>query len=600
MNCPMTRSATPIEYLRLVPWAALLLLLSGCPDASEPPASRVDTADRAAPDTAAEERLPEQGPPVESVPADTAPPQSAGDPPPPVADSAAAGSTPRESAAPPADAPPATTSPSEGIELFAPRNGSAATQAPVEGAYAAEQNAEPQPLFTDWPEPQAVLVLTGRQHGYIEPCGCTGLANQKGGMARRHTLLKQLAAKGWPVAPLDAGNQVRRFGRQAEIKFQMTATALRTLGYRAVGLGPDDLRLSFGELVAPILEEGPDGGSMFVSANVNLLDQMPTSRLITVGGKKIGVTTVLGKEAQQEVNAAEVELSDPVKAITAVLPRLKTAQCDLLILLAQASEAECTALAQKFPEFQLIVSADGAGEPSHDFLPIEGSQAKLIKIGAKGMHTVVVGLFDDAAQPLRYQRVPLDDRFADSPDMLKLLASYQAQLEALGLEGLGLRPVSHPRGATFVGSQVCADCHSTAYEIWEQTPHAHATDSLVNPGERTEIPRHFDPECLSCHVTGWNPQGYYPYKSGYLSLAESKHLHGNGCENCHGPGSKHVAVEMGEVAITDQEQQKLRESMRLTLEEAKKNHCMTCHDLDNSPDFHRPGAFEKYWKQVEH
>src|SRR5687767_14908328 len=45
------------------------------------------------------------------------------------------------------------------------------------------------PLVPDWPKPKAALFLTGRQNGYLEPCGCTGLANQKGGLARRHTLL---------------------------------------------------------------------------------------------------------------------------------------------------------------------------------------------------------------------------------------------------------------------------------------------------------------------------------------------------------------------------------------------------------------------------
>ena len=46
-----------------------------------------------------------------------------------------------------------------------------------------------------------------------------------------------------------------------------------------------------------------------------------------------------------------------------------------------------------------------------------------------------------------------------------------------------------------------------AYEVWSKTPHAHATDSLVKPpNSRGNIARHFDPECLSCHVTGWDPQ----------------------------------------------------------------------------------------------
>ena len=47
--------------------------------------------------------------------------------------------------------------------------------------------------------------------------------------------------------------------------------------------------------------------------------------------------------------------------------------------------------------------------------------------------------------------------------------------------------------------------------MFEKTPHYHATDTLV----KLDPPRHFDPECLSCHVTGWNPQEYFPYKSGY-------------------------------------------------------------------------------------
>ena len=65
-------------------------------------------------------------------------------------------------------------------------------------------------LFAGWGKPEVALFLTGEQHGYIEPCGCTGLTNQKGGLMRRHTLLKQLRDdRGWDVLALDVGNQVR-------------------------------------------------------------------------------------------------------------------------------------------------------------------------------------------------------------------------------------------------------------------------------------------------------------------------------------------------------------------------------------------------------
>src|SRR5690606_17385946 len=61
--------------------------------------------------------------------------------------------------------------------------------------------------------------------------------------------------------------------------------------------------------------------------------------------------------------------------------------------------------------------------------------------------------------------------------------------------------------------------------------------------EKDWIPRIHDPECLACHVTGWDPQEIFPYDSGFLSEQKSPLLAAQQCENCHGPGSKHVALE---------------------------------------------------------
>jgi hypothetical protein len=142
-------------------------------------------------------------------------------------------------------------------------------------------------------------------------------------------------------------------------------------------------------------------------------------------------------------------------------------------------------------------------------------------------------------------------------------------------------------------------CHQQEFKIWADSPHAKATDSLIEPSERVDIPRHHDPECLSCHVTGWHPEKYYPYKSGFLSLDSTPLLVGNGCENCHGPGSSHVAAELTMENIDQQQRMEWRLSMRLTLEKAKQEQCYQCHDLDNSPDFH-PDGFDHYWEQIAH
>jgi hypothetical protein len=61
------------------------------------------------------------------------------------------------------------------------------------------------PIFEGWPKPDVALMFSAEQDGYIEPCGCTGLENQKGGLKRRFTLLKQLRDKGWPIVAIDGG-----------------------------------------------------------------------------------------------------------------------------------------------------------------------------------------------------------------------------------------------------------------------------------------------------------------------------------------------------------------------------------------------------------
>lgn len=453
-------------------------------------------------------------------------------------------------------------------------------------------------IFVDWPKPDVAILITGEQMGYIEPCGCAGFENQKGGLARRHTLVKEMAAKGWTVLPVDLGETVRRFGLQQEIKFQTAVESLRTIGYEAVGWGPDDLRLPAGVLASSVAET--DGSpSRFVSANVGLfaLDSGLTNRyrVIERGGRKFGITSVLSDKLQKDVNNEDVKFVDAATALAEVTPKL-AAESDFRILLSFAEPEETITLAKKFPQYQVVVTAHGASEPPAEPQKIEGTETLLIEIGHKGMFGIALGLYRDQATPIRYQRIPIDHRFADSPEMLKLKEHYQQQLKTLGWEGLGLRPKAFPRAngpddlnGKFVGSKACAECHPTAYGIWEETAHAHAADTLA----KQKPARQFDPECISCHAVGWNPQEFYPYATGFVSMEQTPQLAGMGCENCHGPGAGHVAAEQGSDASL---RNVGREKMKLTLEMAKDKTCATCHDLDNSPEFN----FADYWPQVEH
>lgn len=475
---------------------------------------------------------------------------------------------------------------------------------PITVATEEEKN---QKIATDWQNPWLVFYITGNQFGYLEPCGCTGLANQKGGINRKDTLLTSLRNRGWQVLALDAGDQVRRDGIQSEIKFNWTTQALRKMDYAATTYGAKDLLLSDNILVSVLDENAVN--NLFVSANVSLLpDHDVRYKILTVRGpdqkpRKIGITGVLGEESLKShagVNQGFFTATPPVPALKEIVAKFQEEKCDYQILLASASLEETKKIVQAVPEFQLVITSGGYGEPTYRPEVLPGSSSEIVQAGTKGMYAGIVGLFDDPSRPTRYQRIALSSQFEDSPRMLELFGKYQDELRNKAddnFSALGLRPITHPTGRSFVGTTKCGECHTTAHEIWKGTPHAHATDSIVQPPERS-MARHFDPECISCHVTGWNPQKYFPYKTGYETLEGSVDLHGNGCENCHGPGLEHVQAE--EDAAADKKRlEELRSSMRLTLANAQEK-CLECHDIDNSPDFHKEGAFEKYWEQVKH
>ena len=210
--------------------------------------------------------------------------------------------------------------------------------------------ARHEPLFVGWPKPSLALFISGQQYGYIEPCGCSGLTNQKGGLVRRYACKQQLEQQGWDVVALDVGNQVRRFGRQAEIKFQVTAEGLKKMKYRAIGFGPDDLRLSPGELIAITADEG-NSGTPFVCANAAIIDRTLTPRfqVIEAAGKKIGVTAVLGADELAKVTSDEIIKQPPEESLREVWAELDKQDCDLYVLLAHASIEESAQLRKRFP-----------------------------------------------------------------------------------------------------------------------------------------------------------------------------------------------------------------------------------------------------------
>ncbi len=480
------------------------------------------------------------------------------------------------------------------------------------------------PAFTAWPAPAAALVLSGEAHGYLEPCGCT--ENQSGGVARRSDLFKQLRDRGWPVAGLDLGGTVKRTRKQTEYKFVATTDALRKMGYRGLGLGPEELRLQPAFLIGQNAGSEPTGeGLAFLGANETFFG-LPESELpggpkrLTVfelGGMKVGAAMVVGESRQQgifpEGAGSDVAFVPPADVLGGVVKNLEAAGTRLNVLLSYADLDESRRLAERFPQFAVVVSAGGPEDPHGE--PERVGKTLLVTVGHKGKHAGVLGVYpDDPKQPLRFDLVDLSkDRFRHDTAMDAIMKEYQQTLRDNLSDVFNDLPEGFPPGeGTYVGAAKCGECHKQAFAKWKETKHAGAYESLAEGRptfEGTWVPRSHDPECLSCHVTGWNPQEAYPYVSGFLpqEIAAERNapqrfaaLKGQQCENCHGPGSGHVAVfekwTANPRSVTPAEQAAAKAAVKVDLATAKQSQCIRCHDLDNDPHF----DFDTYWPKVQH
>ncbi len=487
---------------------------------------------------------------------------------------------------------------------------------PSTGSTAPKTTAVPEPIVKDWPQPAFVLAITGQQHGYIEPCGCS--PRQSGGLARRADLFRQLREeKKWPVLGLETGGTLegsRVTRRQSLLKFNMNLEALNNMGYRVLGLGTEELKLGANKLFEIYSERNVQEGFdlPFVAANVVLhgspeLGTPLTYRLLKVGGKKVAVTSVFGNEFKSEfslINEDEIKIIDPAVALPKVLAAMKAEKPDVLVVLSYDNVEASQALAKKFPELDVVVSAAGPDDPGDDYEMI--GKTLFFVSGMKGKHVNVVGFYPGEKVGVRFERIELDqDRFGRDPQMRVLMTKYQEQLKEEWLDPSSetrTRAPDHPSENQFMGAKSCAQCHASAYEVWDGSNHAHATASLLDgrPEEKgTWIDRTYDPECLSCHATGWDAKEALPYRDGFIDALTTPHLAGNQCENCHGPGSQHVKLEADwkkSGGVLSEALTASRRAVRVTQAQAEKKVCLNCHDFDNSPKF----DFKTYWPQIEH
>ncbi len=278
-----------------------------------------------------------------------------------------------------------------------------------------------------------------------------------------------------------------------------------------------------------------------------------------------------------------LKLIDPAEAARRTVPEARKA-ADVVVALAKVSSEEAARIAREAPGIDVIIAGNSVsleqsftppfyvGQTLVVFTPFETRMLGELRFyrGAQGKFTTRQRfiVLDEIAIP----EDPAAKKFVDAAasaesqardNSKKLLDAWLAS--SLGRGGAKRELGSSGKSApVYVTSAACNQCHAAQYMKWANSAHAHATDPL--PPRATE----FEMSCLECHATGYKPA----VASNTSAVASFQNVQ---CEQCHGPGSDHVAKPAkGYGRVTDM-----------------KAACVGCHNSEVSPGFNLQVAWEK-------
>jgi len=473
-------------------------------------------------------------------------------------------------------------------------------------------------MFAGWNNPDFVLCLTGQTHGYLQPCGCSD--PQYGGLARRWQFFETLTQKGWTIVPIDSGEITPTDSatphEQNLLKYRTAMRSLGAMGYHAIGLGRDELRTGLGELlpqfalnnkrprhVALNLDGDPPGIFKEMQVAPHDVAQAGTS-------PRVGVVGVIGAKTVDELKANEqYKFPRAVDLLPAALKELK-AKSDFNVVLFQGLDdeaAKCAEWAAKeraddsaLAPIHLILHTSADPEPPGVLREIAGTQ--LVTVGHKGKYVGVLGAWKNKdTYQFKYQLVAIGPEFAPKRGnpVLPLMEDYAKTVKDRNLAAkFLLGPHKTQRavdGAKYVGSEICANCHEHAANVWSNSRHEHGFATLENAKDPSL--RQFDGECLQCHTVGFrHDTGYNDQR---LTARTKDLLKSVGCESCHGPASMHVNAPNNAAfyplinEFAAKHNPRVPENIRLRRID---DFCQKCHDIDNDVHWN----FQKRWADVIH
>ncbi len=390
------------------------------------------------------------------------------------------------------------------------------------------------------------VFLTGNELGAMRPCGCSG--GQLGGFDRRGALWKGVSEEDRLI--VDTGNLIEGRGEQDLIKFNIIMEAYNLLGYDVVNFTREDVQTAVNLGYAGRLESGFE----------------VLSAAEGVGGAP---DNKIGSVFRHEDPPVRVAVYDSASDPTARLDELfaDAGRAGSILLVENGDRSVVDYIRQNRLGVDCVILRTDSDEPQ--LLSEPGEMPVVASVGYFGRYVTILKFdFDKPNGPsVRYGRAAVSEDMPKDPQQVNLYQTYQLLVKEANLLE------SYPRfklegDLKFVGSDRCKSCHEYEYEKWSTKAHANAFESLVEVGSQ------YDPECVVCHVVGME------YESGYITEEKTPDLKNVGCENCHGPGSAHIANP----AVKTREEG----------DEA----CLKCHTPEKSTHF--AGNKDEYFEKIVH
>jgi hypothetical protein len=347
-------------------------------------------------------------------------------------------------------------------------------------------------LFHGWPEPLFVVVLSGQEHGYLLPCGCS--KPQYGGLERRYNFLQWLQKPaadggwGWHVVAYDLGDIPQTQGPanlanvQGLIKYRVAMQARKRMGYSAVSFGEyeaaqglssaiDEYALNDDTpavLAANLLAKdkhfsledrnGPGWGKSYVGSwqvtqaapNVKVgalgiigtHDPAAVAALVAAG--KVPAAAAIPPSVGGQITAAEpkIKFGPADKAMAAELADMNKAKPDFRVLLYQGPLALAKLIPLAVPDFDVVLCLGEEDEPPGmpEVVKTARGETFVIRVGHKGKNIGVVGVFPPKKPggpfEMKYQLASMDPWFetpaakkAGHP-ILALMEKYTRELKS--------------------------------------------------------------------------------------------------------------------------------------------------------------------------